>query len=154
MIVNGAPIFDGVDPGGLQTLLDAALPNLEGGERHPTTPHPPRAATDEPDAPSDQPGMTGEGSYESPHHGFALTWTDEWTFDPAYDAPVASNVNLDFDEVHLTVDSPQWVWFGFYAGVPLPGPRLPTSWRECLPRAPRGGDRCVRRPGRCSPRRQ
>src|SRR5215213_9860866 len=91
--VDGAPIFDGVDPGGLQALLDAALPNLEGGATPPDDAPPTETPTDEPDAPPDQPGMTGEGSYESPHHGFELTWTDEWIFDPEYDAPVASNVN-------------------------------------------------------------
>ena len=121
VIVDGAPIFDGVDPGGLQILLDGALPSLEGGATSPDDTPPAATASDEADAPSDQPGMVGEGSYESPHHGFRLTWTDEWTFDPEFDAPVASDVNLDFDEVHLTVDSPQWVWFGFYAGGLPPG---------------------------------
>jgi hypothetical protein len=60
-----------------------------------------------------------------------LTWTDEWTFDPAYDAPVASDVNYDFDEVHLTVRGPEWVWFGFYAAEPLPG----DSFAEIMERS-------------------
>ena len=65
--------------------------------------------------------MIAEGEYRARITGSSLTWTDEWTFDPAYDAPVVSDVNRDFDEVHLTVDGPQWVWFGFYAGEFLPG---------------------------------
>jgi hypothetical protein len=104
----------------LQTLLDAALPQLDtvagsADEDGPATEAPP----DSTDAFDDMPGMIASGTYESPHHGFALNWTDEWTFDPAYDAPVASDVNYDFDEVHLTVRGPEWVWFGFYA-APLP----------------------------------
>jgi len=104
----------------LQVLLDEALPGLASGAEPSADTSPTETAHNETDAFSDQPGMIGQGSYESPHHGFALTWTDDWTFDPTYDAPVASDVNLDFDEVHLTVDSPQWVWFGFYAGELLP----------------------------------
>ena len=123
VLVDGTPIFDGVEPAGLQSLLEAEVPNLDAAtsvdndtDDGPAT----EEAPDENDAFAGMPGMIGEGSYESPHHGFALTWTDEWIFDPFYDAPVTSDVNLDFDQVHLTVNSPQWVSFGFYALPPPP----------------------------------
>ncbi|MDQ3539253.1 MAG: hypothetical protein M3440_01065 [Chloroflexota bacterium] len=57
----------------------------------------------------------GEETYVSPHHGFTLTWTDEWILDPAFEEPVTSDVNFDVDQVYLTVDSPQWVWSTFAA---------------------------------------
>lgn len=121
VVVDGAPLFDGVDPGGLQALLDGALPGLDSDDAPPADLPSAAAAPDEPDVPFAHEGMVDERSYESPHHGFALEWTDEWVFDPAFDAPVASNVNYDFDEVHLTVDSPQLVWFAFFAGEPPSG---------------------------------
>ena len=105
-------------------------------------------AADESDAFADQPGMIDEGEYESPHHGFALTWTDEWTFDPAYDAPVASNVNQDFDEVHLTVTARSGSGSASTPSSSCRAIRLPTSWSVVLPGAPRPGDRPERRSGR------
>jgi hypothetical protein len=119
-------IFPGVDPAGLQSLLEAALPQLDsvsdGKSRDSGTPVDVNAANNDALADNEafagMPGMVAEGSYVSPHHGFALTWNDEWTFDPAYEAPVVSDVNFDVDQVYLTVDSPQWVWFGFYALSP------------------------------------
>jgi hypothetical protein len=123
VLVDLAPIFEGVEPAGLQALLEAETPSLNA-DVDADDDSEPDSTEDEPgenDAFGDMPGMIGEGSYESPHHGFALTWTDAWMFDPFYDAPVVSNVNYDFDEVHLTVNSPQWIWFGFYAGDLLPG---------------------------------
>lgn len=96
-------IFSGVDPSGLQVLLNAALPQLEGG----TGNQPPATPEEVADEFADRPGMVAEGSYVSPHHGFALTWNDDWILDPDMDAPVVSDVNTDFDQVYLTVDSPQ-----------------------------------------------
>jgi hypothetical protein len=120
VIVDGEPLFEGVEPLGLQALLASELPALDdvpaGGDVTAT-----EAAEEATQEAADGSGLTDDGSYVSPHHGFVLTWTDAWTFDPAYEAPVTSNVNYDVDEVHLTVDSPQWVWLGFYAGELLPG---------------------------------
>jgi hypothetical protein len=121
VVVDGSPIFDGVEPAGLQSLLDAELPNLDAGPGSADDDDPATEEPDTTDAFDDMPGMVAEGSYISPHHGFALTWTDEWMFDPTYDAPVTSDVNYDFDEVHLTVSGPEWVFFGFYAAEPPPG---------------------------------
>jgi hypothetical protein len=138
VLVDLAPIFEGVEPAGLQTLLEAETPNLddEGAADTDSTPAGTEESPDAGDAFADYPGMTGVGEYGSPHHGFALTWTDAWVLDPAYEAPVVSDVNFDFDEVHLTVNSPQWVWFGFYAGELLPGDsfedivdRSASEWR-------------------------
>jgi hypothetical protein len=123
VLVDEAPIFQGVEPAGLQAMLEVEMPNLVTGDDvdEDAAPAATVEAPDESDEVADQPGMVSEGTYESPHHRFALTWTDEWMFDPAYEAPVVSDVNYDFDEVHLTVDSPLWVWFGFYAGALPPG---------------------------------
>lgn len=120
VIVDGEPLFEGVEPSGLQALLASELPALDdvpaGGDA--TATEAAEVSTEEAAGGS---GLIDDGSYVSPHHGFVLTWTDAWTFDPAYEAPVTSDVNFDFDEVHLTVNSPQWVWLGFYAGELLPG---------------------------------
>jgi hypothetical protein len=117
VIVDGSPIFEGVDPGGLQVLLDVALPELGSGTTPADEGESPteEATTDDIDAFADQPGMVGDGAYVSPHHGFALTWTEAWILDPAFEEPVTSDVNFDVDQVYLTVDSPQWVWITFTA---------------------------------------
>jgi hypothetical protein len=118
VLVDGTPIFDGVEPAGLQSLLELEVPNLDAAslgdndtDDGPTT----EEESDDIDALADMPGMIGEGSYASPHHGFALTWTDEWILDPLFEEPVTSDVNFDVDQVYLTVDSPQWVWSTFIA---------------------------------------
>lgn len=122
VLVDGTPVFDGVEPSGLQTALETAVPAQDGGDAgEESDPAATEERPDDNDAFADQPGMIADGEYESPHHGYSLTWTDEWTFDTFYDAPVASDLNADFDEVHLTVDSWLSVYFGFYAFPLAPG---------------------------------
>jgi hypothetical protein len=115
VFVDEEPLFDGVEPTGLQAFLDAELPALETGgaadEDGPEDAAATEAAQDETESAPNEPGLVGEGSYRSPHHGFALTWTDSWMLDPAFEEPVTSDVNFDEDQVYLTVNSPQWVWF-------------------------------------------
>jgi hypothetical protein len=118
VLVDGEPLFEGVDPAGLQALLEAGLPALDGGGAADDAPEDAlatEAAERDTGATPDESGLVGEGSYLSPHHGFALTWTEEWILDPAFEEPVTSDVNFDVDQVYLTVDSPQWVWITFTA---------------------------------------
>jgi hypothetical protein len=74
VLVDGTPVFDGVEPSGLQSLLEVEVPNLDPAtsvdndtDDGPAT----EEASEENDAYADMPGVIAEGSYESPHHGFA-----------------------------------------------------------------------------------
>lgn len=112
--VDGEPLFEGVEPVGLQSLLEASLTQLGGDVAADDDTLEDDSATgtageDAQPSPDDS-GLIGEGTYVSPQHGVTLTWTDEWILDPGFEEPVTSDVNFDVDQVYLTVNSPQWVW--------------------------------------------
>jgi hypothetical protein len=117
VLVDGEPLFDGVEPGGLQALLEAELPALDsaGADDDADDAVATEDAAEDTEATPDESGLVGDGAYVSPHHGVALTWTEAWVLDPAFEEPVTSDVNYDVDQVYLTVDSPQWVWFTLVA---------------------------------------
>lgn len=104
--LDGTPLFEGVDPAGLQDLLE---PNAgaSGGQTDVSPPVENESETGRGGQGTDlsdyeELGLVSESEYVSPQHDVEVVWDDNWYFDDSADDPISSDASSGFDSISIT----------------------------------------------------